>query len=265
MYIIEKNNEIIWFLPPLLIILLLVTIKLPINNLTEDNKNSYMSSLFKIGYIYIINTNIVNKSITEINKTKINIENEMKIKSLLSESITKEKELKNYIKLETSVLNKPKNKSNLVMENTNLYKTKENLGNYTELELKVANMPEGRELYWPVLSSKIHNEFKISDNPVFEIEGIHKGIIIEIEEEMVVKSSINSKVISIDIKENNKYSIILQRKDGLRVKYDLLTKIFVSEGEIVNEGDKIGEAKENINFEISVDNHSVDPMWFSYH
>ena len=143
--------------------------------------------------------------------------------------------------------------------------TKVNGSKYTELELKVANMPDGRELYWPVLSSKIYNEFKIEDNPVFEIEGIHKGIIIEIKNEMIVKSSINAKVISTELKDNNKYSIILERKDGLRVKYDLLKKITISKGEIVREGDKIGEATENINFEILVDNHSVDPMWFSYH
>ena len=61
-----------------------------------------------------------------------------------------------------------------------------------------------------------------------------------------------------------KYSVTLERKDGLKVKYALLTAVNVKKDSIVAEGDKIGETGGIMHFEVIVNNLSVDPMLFSY-
>ena len=107
------------------------------------------------------------------------------------------------------------------------------------------------ELYWPVLSSKIDKD-------------IDKGVIIQTKLGMAASSAINGKVLSIETEYNKKYSVTLERKDGLKVKYTLLTAVNVKKDSIVVEGDKIGETDEIMRFEVLVNNLSVDPMLFSY-
>ena len=107
------------------------------------------------------------------------------------------------------------------------------------------------ELYWPVLSSKIDKD-------------IDKGVIIQTKSGMAASSAINGKVLSVEMEYNKKYSVTLERKDGLKVKYTLLTAVNVKKDSIVVEGDKIGETDEIMRFEVLVNNLSVDPMLFSY-
>ena len=107
------------------------------------------------------------------------------------------------------------------------------------------------ELYWPVLSSKIDKD-------------IDKGVIIQTKSGMAASSAINGKVLSVEMEYNKKYSVTLERKDGLKVKYALLTAVNIKKDSIVAEGDKIGETGEFMRFEVIVNNLSVDPMLFSY-
>ena len=81
---------------------------------------------------------------------------------------------------------------------------------------------------------------------------------------MAASSAINGKVLSVEMEYNKKYSVTLERKDGLKVKYALLTAVNVKKDSIVAEGDKIGETGGIMHFEVIVNNLSVDPMLFSY-
>ena len=93
---------------------------------------------------------------------------------------------------------------------------------------------------------------------------IDKGVIIQTKSGMAASSAINGKVLSVEMEYNKKYSVTLERKDGLKVKYALLTAVNVKKDSIVAEGDKIGETGEFMRFEVIVNNLSVDPMLFSY-
>ena len=159
---------------------------------------------------------------------------------------------KNKISTENVVEGNNINKlEEFVKLNTKISPKKE-IGKQTEVE--VTNDTEvinEYELYWPVLSSKIDKD-------------IDKGVNVQTKSGMAASSAINGKVLSIEMEYNKKYSVTLERKDGLKVKYALLTAVNVKSDSIVSEGDKIGETGEIMRFEVIVNNLSVDPMLFSY-
>ena len=171
--------------------------------------------------------NIEMINIDIIEKNKINAENAVEVSNI--------NKLEEFVKLNTKI--SPKKEITKQTE-TVVTNNMEVINEY--------------ELYWPVLSSKIDKK------------DIDKGVTIQTKLGMAASSSINGKVLSIEMEYNKKHSVTLERKDGLKVKYALLTAVNIKKDSIVAEGDKIGETGEFMRFEVIVNNLSVDPMLFSY-
>ena len=127
------------------------------------------------------------------------------------------------------------------------------------------------ELYWPINSKRITSEFGMRMHPVLRTEKVHRGVDIAVEEGEDVYSGVKGVVTYSGERGNYGNMIELERNDGLKVRYAHLSKINVSIGQLVNEGEKIGESGNtgmstgpHLHYEVLIEEIPVNPLKFKY-
>lgn len=130
---------------------------------------------------------------------------------------------------------------------------------------------EGDELYWPVVSTEITNGFGEKEDPVSGERKNYKGIDIISVRGAAVNSGVTGEVTHAGKERSYGNLIEVRRSDGLKVRYAHLGKIEVKVGQIVRQGDKIGEVggtglstRVHLHYEVLLNDIFVDPMKFNY-
>lgn len=95
---------------------------------------------------------------------------------------------------------------------------------------------------------------------------IHEGIDIAAQKETPIKASASGTVIYSGFDKENGNTVIIEHKNEVKTYYEHCSDLYVSEGQIVNQGDIIATVGNtgnstgpHLHFEIRVNNEAVDP------
>lgn len=119
---------------------------------------------------------------------------------------------------------------------------------------------------------RLSSDYGVRIHPVYNIKIMHKGLDLAGIMNTDIRSTANGKVIRCRRSRYNYGNyIIIEHSNGYSTRYAHLNDIFVSVGDTVQAGDKIGalgttglSTGPHLHYEVLKNNTPIDPMFFSY-
>lgn len=143
---------------------------------------------------------------------------------------------------------------------------KENLNYMKKTDNKISSVLISCAASFPSEGNRVTSEFGEREDPFSGRKDFHKGIDIAAPEGSGVFSAWPGKVYETGFDEISGKYIILVHSEEFHTKYCHLSEIFVKENDIINAGEKIGEAGStgrstgsHLHFEVSVCGMLIDP------